>query len=226
MLNPRTAGITGTADPTLYQTGRRNDSTVPTIQYNFPVVNGIYHVNLYFAETYYLAFKSGARVFNVKIQGNVVFQNLDIFAEAGADAALVKGVDATVTNGVLNIEFNNVVDNAKVNAIEVLPGASGPSLLLNFKYPDGTPVAGTLAYTVTSSQLSFQGSDTLVNGTAQAVLFSNPTALGVSAQFQVNLSLTDTAGHTLWQFSVGMNPAQVNLGAVQSSTLNVVVQKM
>jgi hypothetical protein len=50
--------------------------------------------------------------------------------------------------------------------------------------------------------------------------------MGISAQFQVDLSLTDTAGHILWQMSVGMNPAQVNLGGVQSSTLNVVVQKM
>jgi hypothetical protein len=165
-------------------------------------------------------------VFNVKIQGKVVFQNLDIFAEAGANASLIKGADAIVTNGVLHLEFDNVIDNAKVNAIEILPGASGPSLLLNFKYPDGTPVAGTLAYTVSSSLLSFHGSSPLNNGQAQCVIFSNPSAMGISAQFQVNLSLTDTAGHTIWQFSVGMNPAQVNIGSVQSSALNVVVQKM
>jgi len=226
MLNPRSATIAGTADPTLYQTGRRNDSTVPTMKYNFPVNNGIYHVNLYFAETYSLAFKPAARVFNVKIQGNVLFQNLDIFAEAGADAALVKGVDATVTNGILNIEFDNVVDNAKINAIEILPGVSGPSLVLNFKYPDGTPVAGTLAYTVSSSLVSFQGTSPLNNGQAQCVIFANPSAMGISAQFQVALSLADTAGHVIWQFSIGMNPAQVNIGAVQSSALNVVVQKM
>jgi hypothetical protein len=226
MLNPRSATITGTADQTLYQTGRRNDATVPTLQYHFPVANGIYHVNLYFAETYYLAFKPGARVFNVKIQGNAVFQNLDIFAEAGANAALVKGADVTVTNGILNIEFDNVVDNAKINALEVLPGHSGPSLLVNFKYPDGTPVAGTLAYTVSSSLLSFQGSALLNNGQAQCVIFANPSAMGISAQFQVALSLTDTAGHVLWQLNMGMNPAQVNIGAVQSSALNVVVQKM
>jgi hypothetical protein len=226
MLNSRTATITGTADPTLYQTGRKNDISVPTVKYSFPVANGIYHVNLYFAETYALDFKPGARVFNVAIQGNIAIPNLDIFAEAGANAALVKGVDVTVTNGALNIEFDNVVDNAKINAIEVLPGASGPSLLLNFKYPDGTPVAGTLAYTVSSSLLSFQGSAPLNNGQAQCVIFANPSAMGISAQFQVGLSLTDTAGHVIWQLSVGMNPAQVNIASVQSSALNVVVQKL
>jgi hypothetical protein len=58
------------------------------------------------------------------------------------------------------------------------------------------------------------------------VIFANPSAMGISAQFQVALSLTDTAGHVIWQLSIGMNPAQVNIGAVQSSALNVVVQKM
>ncbi len=58
------------------------------------------------------------------------------------------------------------------------------------------------------------------------MIFANPSAMGISAQFTVNLSLADTAGHTLWQLTVAMNPAQVNIGAVQSSALNVVVQKM
>jgi len=39
------------------------------------------------------------------------------------------------------------------------------------------------------------------------------------------LSLAGTAGNILWQMSVGLNPAQVNLGGVQTSSLNVVVQK-
>jgi len=50
--------------------------------------------------------------------------------------------------------------------------------------------------------------------------------MGISTQFTVNLSLMDTAGHLLWQLTVAMDPSQVNLGAVQSSALNVVVQKM
>jgi hypothetical protein len=221
-----TATMTGTADPTLYQTARRTDSTTSSFKYNFPVSNGAYHVNLYFAETYNSLFHIGGRVFNVKIQGNPVFQNLDIFAEAGADAPLIKGADATVSNGMLTLEFDNVVEKAKVMAIEILPGASGPSLMLNFKYPDGTPVAGTLAYSISSSLLSFTGSEPLLNGNAQCVLLANPSTLGISAQFQANLSLTDSAGHILWQMSLAVNPSQVNLGAIQSSALNVVVQKM
>jgi hypothetical protein len=220
------ANISGTSDPALYQDGRWNGNPSVPMTYTFAVASGNYHVNLYFTETVGQYQHVGSRIFNVKINGNQVFSNLDIFAEAGANAALIKGADVAVANGKLVIEFDSLVQNPKVHAIEILPGASGPSLLLNFKYPDGTPVAGTLGYTVNSSLLSFQGSAVLNNGQAQCVIFANPSAIGISAQFQVNLSLTDTAGHVIWQFSVGMDPAQVNIGAVQSSALNVVVQKM
>ncbi len=220
------AVVNGTSDQGLYQQGRYNPNFSAGMVYAFAVPNGQYHVNLYFAETYAATQVKGARVFNVKMQGAAAFSNLDIFAEAGAGAALIKGADVTVSNGQISIEFDNVVQTAKVNAIEILPGVSGPSLLLNFKYPDGTPVAGTLAYTVSSSLVSFQGTSPLNNGQAQCVIFANPSAMGISAQFQVALSLTDTAGHLIWQLSIGMNPAQVNIGAVQSSALNVVVQKM
>jgi hypothetical protein len=218
--------VSGTSDQTLYQTGRYNPNFSAGMVYAFAVPNGSYHVNLYFAETYAGTQAKGARVFNVKMQGATIFANLDVFAEAGANAALVKGADIAVSNGQLSIEFDNLVQTAKVNAIEILPGPSGPALTLNFKYPDGTPVAGTLAYAVSSSLLSFQGSAPLNNGQAQCVIFANPSAMGISAQFQVNLSLSDTTGNVIWQFTIGMNPAQVNIGAVQSSALNVVVQKM
>jgi hypothetical protein len=218
--------ITGTNDPALYQDGRWNGNPSVPLTYTFPVPNGNYHVNLYFTEAVTQLQHVGARVFDVKMQGAVVFSHLDIFAEAGASAALIKGADVIASNGNVVIEFDSVVQNPKVHAIEILPGASGPSLTLNFKYPDGTPVSGTLAYTVSSSLLSFQGTAPLNNGQAQCVIFANPSAMGISAEFQVNLGLTDAAGHLIWQFSVNMNPAQVNIGAVQSSALNVVVQKM
>lgn len=220
------AVVGGTADQTLYQTGRYNPNFSAGMVYAYAVPNGQYHVNLYFAETYAATQVKGARVFNVKMQGVTVFSNLDIFATAGANTALVKSADITVSNGQVNIEFDDIVQTAKVNAIEILPALASPSLALNFKYPDGTPVMGTLSYAVNSSLLSFQGSVPLSNGSAQCMLLSSPSALGISTQFQVNLSLTDSLGHVLWQMSLGMNPAQVNLGAIQSSALNVVVQKL
>ncbi|HME13711.1 MAG TPA: malectin domain-containing carbohydrate-binding protein [Candidatus Acidoferrum sp.] len=218
--------IAGTSDPALYQTGRYNQSRTTGLAYTFQVPNGQYHVNLYFAETSGDAFYvAGARVFNVQMQGLPVFPGVDVFAEAGAKAALIKGADITVNNGSVNIEFDDVVQNAKVNAIEILPGTSGPQLAMNFKYPDGTAVVGTLHYTVSSPLLSFQGSVPLKNGQADCALFANPSSLGLSMQFTVNVSLNDTAGHLLWDMNLGLNPSQVNFAAVQSSNLTVTVQK-
>ena len=219
--------VTGTSDPMLYESGRYNANRSSGMNYTFTVPNGQYHVNLYFAETAGEAYyASGVRVFKVKMQGQPVFSNLDIFAEAGAKAALIKGADIVVTNGSVNIEFDDVIQNAKVNAIEILSGSSGPELSLNFKYPDGTAVVGTLHYTVSSSLLSFQGSVPLTNGEANCALFANPSSLGLSMQFTVSATLNDTAGHLLWTMNMGLNPSQVNLAAVQSSTLTVTVQKL
>jgi hypothetical protein len=185
-------------------------------------------VNLYFAEDAPRAEVVGGRVFSISAQGTVELANLDVFAVVGANTALIESIPATVTNGTLSIGFTAVSGLApKVSAIEILPATqaiAGPVLTLNFKHANGTPVTGVLSYSVTSSLVSFQGGQALVNGTAQCELFANPSAMGISAQFQVNLSLVDTSGNTIWQMNFGMNPAQVNLGAVQSSILNVVVQ--
>jgi len=219
------ASISGTADPALYLTGRNNGNTNPLI-YTFPVSNGNYHVNLYFAETAGKMFHVGARVTNIRIQGAVTFPNLDVFASVGADAALVEGTDVIVSNNALTIEFDNVVASTHINAIEIFPVSNtAPTLSLNFVYPDGTTVSGALLYTITSNLLSFRGTTPLVNGMAQSNLITSPASLGLNLDFQVNLSLKDTAGNLLWQFTLGMNPSQINLGAVQSSVLTVVVQK-
>ena len=213
--------VAGTSDPLLFEDYRWNPSG-----YSFAVPNGSYHVNLYFVEANPRAEVPGARVFSVSLQSISAFANLDIFAEAGANAALIKTSNVTVSNGTINIGFTAVSGlRPKISAIEIVPGGVQPTLRLNFKYPDGTPVSGNLNYAITSSLLSFNGTAALSNGQAQCVLFANPSTLGISAQFNVNLSLTDTAGHQLWQINLGMNPSGVNLGAVQSSALNVVVQK-
>jgi len=220
-----TAVVTGTPDPTLFATYHWNPGA-----YTFQLPDGKYQVNLYFVESAPSDEKVGARVFDVDVQGTAVFQKLDVFSEAGANAALIKTTTATVTNGMLTLAFtSDSGSEPDVSAIEILPAnqtVSGPALTLSFKYPDGTPVAGTLNYAVTSSVLSFAGSQALVNGLVEADLFANPSAMGISAQFSVTLSLTDNAGNKLWQMNLGMNPAQVNLGAIQSSALNVIVQKL
>jgi hypothetical protein len=228
LVSKTTGAISGTADPALFQTGRTAPDSGSLI-YSFPVANGSYHVNLYFAELNTGDYAAGARLFNVLLQGNSFLQNFDIFGSAGANAALIKGTDITVSNGAVQIELDTVPghDRAKVTAIEITQGtaASAPQLALNFVYPDGTPVTGTLNYTVTTSQLKLGGNTPLVNGQATCVLYAAPQILGLVGQVQLNMSLTDTAGHTLWQIGMTLDSSNANINGVQSSALSVVVQK-
>ncbi|HEY6129605.1 MAG TPA: malectin domain-containing carbohydrate-binding protein [Candidatus Acidoferrum sp.] len=219
-----TATTTGTSDPMLYRSNRYNAGAKPMI-YSFAMANGSYRVNLLFAENATGLQTVGARVFNVKLNGTTVLQNFDIFAAVGANAAVVEGFNATVTNGALSIEFDNLIQNAKINAIEIFPLANAPLLTLKFSYADGTPVTGALHYAMSTSLLSLGGSLPLVNGQATCVLVSSPTVLGLIGQTQVFLNLTDGTGNMVWQVSMGLNPANADLSSMQNSTLNVVLTK-
>ena len=120
------APITGSTDPTLFKSARVGVTTAPELQYQFPLVNGLYKVNLYFAETYYN--RAGRRVFDVQMQGATVFSALDIFAQAGLDHPLVKSAQISVTQGRIVIRFVHRA-NANVpviSAIEILPSGSAP----------------------------------------------------------------------------------------------------
>jgi hypothetical protein len=110
--------IAGTTDSTLYKTERYG-----AFSYNFNVPVGVYTVTLKFAE---IAFTTtGARVFNVAINGNTVLSNFDIVAQAGA---AYKALDKTFTintTGAISIQFIvGAANQPKVNAIQIksVPG--------------------------------------------------------------------------------------------------------
>jgi len=126
--SPNAAVTAGVSDPVLYQSNRYNPNTTPPT-YSF------------------------ARVFNVKLNNNLVSQNFDIFAAVGANTAVVEGFH-TVANGAMAIEFDRLAQNPKINAIEILPVAGVPLLTMKFTYPDGTAVAGSLHYTISTSLLT------------------------------------------------------------------------
>ena len=86
--------------------------------YSFPVTNGNYIVNLYFAEIYFTSV--GKRVFDINIEGQLVQNDLDIFGEVGYETALKKSYKVTVADGVLNIQFIHQIENPKISAIEII----------------------------------------------------------------------------------------------------------
>jgi hypothetical protein len=112
------AAIAGTTDDTLYQYIRWSDSANP-VQYRFDLPNGNYQVRLHFNEIWSTG--PGARLFDVRMEGALVWDDVDIYAQAGGQAtALMLSAPVTVADGELNIEFVHQLDNPHVCAIEVL----------------------------------------------------------------------------------------------------------
>lgn len=112
-----TSSIVGTTDQPVYKTERFDGPGGSNLVYNLPVVPGNYLVRLHMAELYFTT--PSTRVFGVQMEGQTVLSNFDIVAEAGAFAALTKDFTLQVTDGTLNIEFFHVIQNPKVNGIEV-----------------------------------------------------------------------------------------------------------
>ena len=91
--------IAGTDDAPIYQTVRYDVTA-----YRLPVTNGVCRVTLKFCEPHYAA--AGKRAFDVKLQGQTVITNLDIFARVGKNRALDYAfTNITVTNGWLDVDF-------------------------------------------------------------------------------------------------------------------------
>jgi hypothetical protein len=182
--------ITGTLDPTLYQTERY----APTLTYNIPVINDTYTVTLYFAEIFFDA--PGQRVFNVSIEGQTVLQNFDIWAVAGQFAAVQRTFVVTVADGLLNIVGTATVDNAKFSAIQVVPGSFAPT-------PTPTP-------TVTPTPTPTPTATPSATATPTSCLATVPDFVGVkikdaqttweSAGFSTEVITDGPPGHTIsWQ---------------------------
>jgi len=75
-------------------------------------------VTLKFAEIFFTS--RNQRVFNVYINGQPMLSNFDIIAQTGGPfIALDKSFTVNVTNGMVNIQFQQIVDNPKISAIQI-----------------------------------------------------------------------------------------------------------
>jgi len=78
--------------------------------YNIPLPNGSCTITLKFAEIY--DSWAGARVFDVKIEGKDGISNLDTFRKVGKNQALDISLPVSVTDGVLNLDFQSAGSGA------------------------------------------------------------------------------------------------------------------
>ena len=113
--NP-THEVAGTDDDTLY----RKERWGKPLSYNIPLANGIYDVELHFAEVYFT--EAGKRIMDIKIEGQTVLAGYDIFAKAGGkNVAKVERLNnRALTDGTLNIQLDGITNNGSIVAIRVL----------------------------------------------------------------------------------------------------------
>ena len=103
-------------------TERFLNSGSPEMNWSIPATAGDPHVvRLYLAELYDGNFSVGARQFDVEIEGQLVLDDYDVFVEAGGGyVARVESFLITPADASIDIKLISNVENAKINAIEVL----------------------------------------------------------------------------------------------------------
>jgi hypothetical protein len=124
--------IAGTTDDPLYQ-GEMFGAPLGCAVGGGTLPAGRYHVNLYFAEIYWGPGcvgggpGTGARVFDVQLEGDTLASHLDVFSEGNCAAAadgsghpIMKSFTITIADGTLNLTLPAEANNAKISAIEIL----------------------------------------------------------------------------------------------------------
>jgi hypothetical protein len=134
----------------LFQSERWDEAGGAEMQWDFPVTPGSYEVRLYFADIYSGTQSVGARVFDVSIEGVVVLDNYDIYADVGGYAGVMKSF-IVQSNANLDIDFGHVTENPAIKGIEILSasvantlGASPASIAMGSVDPGTTQAQNVL----------------------------------------------------------------------------------
>ncbi len=201
-----TSIIAGTDMQALYQSERWDDAEIPEMLFSFPVAPGGYVVRLHFAEIFEGNSTVGARLFDVKLNGQAVLTNYDIVADVGFLNATVKEFFVEATNSVLTVEFIHQVDNPKVSAIEVLSG----KLQLDSQYQEWGHVLLGEAGVESQVILRNTGSEAL---TMDELVFR--IVRGAAHDFSVEIDGVVYSGED-WDVTI---PVSIVIGAGESKTL-------
>jgi tetratricopeptide (TPR) repeat protein len=115
-MRPYREPIKRTENDALYQTERLFPRDRLFACYHIPLPTGSYRVTLHFAETRFTA--RDRRRFDVAIDGDVVLEDHEPLS-AGFATAYEKTYDASVQDGILEIEFTPRVECPKISGIEI-----------------------------------------------------------------------------------------------------------
>ena len=128
--------IDNTTDDIIYETERYSTN----LTYAFPVpYQGDYDVTLYFAEIHGPSFNVGSRIMDVNLEGNLVLDDYDIYADVGGQYATSKSFSVNVTDGVLDFYATSLNNTAKISGFSII--YSGVTLVAS---PSSHAFAATL----------------------------------------------------------------------------------
>jgi hypothetical protein len=105
--------IANTVEDGLYQSYVEGAS----VSYSLPVPNARYVVSMHFVEPTHEA--NGLRVFDVTVEGALLFNDLDVHSFVGHDALYKRSPTVDVTDGMLDIDLVGVTDKAILAALEI-----------------------------------------------------------------------------------------------------------
>ncbi len=121
----------------IVQTCREDQPGGSDMAWGFPVDSGhLVLVRMYFAET--TAATAGARVFDISVEGSLLVNDLDVFAQTGSNKGTVRAAMVTTFDETLDLLFTAVAGNPMVSAIEVVDlGPFSIDLLARFTIHEG-----------------------------------------------------------------------------------------
>ena len=90
------------------------------MEFNIPVGNGEYLVNIYLANGFPDTSTEGSRVFDILVEGALVKDDLDLITEFGYQVAGMLQFPVTVSDNSIDIQFTHEIENPLVNAIEIV----------------------------------------------------------------------------------------------------------
>lgn len=215
----------------LFATERYSTIANPdNMQWDFPVENGEYTVNLLFAEVWTGAQTPGTRVFDVLVEGQLVLDDLDQTVTYGFNTAGVASIPVTVTDGNLDIDFLKGAQNPNLKGIEIISnngssdneapvvsnpgkqfGIEGQTVSLPIEASDVDPCGG-LTYSATGLPpgLSIDPGTGLISGSLEEAVAGDPAGTFIEENGLVVIEME----------SIGSLPAAWKNAATYSTTFS------
>lgn len=96
-----------------------NSSAAPELEWAFPVISGIYEVSVYFNQRNSAIVAEGQNVFDLRIEDEIVLEDLDVLAEHGANVPCQYNFEIEVIDETLNVDLIWGLDKPFVSGIAV-----------------------------------------------------------------------------------------------------------